>query len=379
MDIDLPGTLLLSAFSSPSSHLHFRPPLPLNRHLQLQLQLQRRRRRRRTTVTHDTDVGHVQSTSASHPCHFHFPSLLDGPRPAELRSRPRFARDRSQTVVAVARSLCRLCVVFRLCRMAAAPSGPHRNNDNDNDNDSDQRDLLAHAYLNDPNFDVDAELCRRSSGSQRRRAAQSTALNTPPSIRRRPTVFPLPSLSSLSTLSPTPSSSSPRVGFPLIPHNLPTPLSFSRQPHLHSVQDFAPTPQPAPSIPSVSLPLSSSFISDPNPAFNGPSLHPNPNHRHSTAADDEYYDIESIAPSTSPHRFSTEIYSYYKKHGSNDDYAMEMDTRSQIDFEEYVFLFPSTTAPIPNDHLSRSSILPHLSGRVLARPISLTPISCIVT
>jgi hypothetical protein len=244
--------------------------------------------------------------------------------------------------------------------MAAAPTSPH--------SDSDQHDLLAHAFLNDPNFDVDAELRRRSSGSQRRRAVQSTALNTHLSIRRRPSVGPGPG----STLSPPPSSSSPRSGFPLIPLHLPTPTSLSRQPsyehepQLHPVQNFAANPQPAPSIPSVSLPLSS-FISHPNPLFNGPN--PNPNHGHTTAVEDEYCDMESIAPSTSPHHFSTHTYRYDKKHASNDDYAMEMD------IEEYAFFSPSTS----KRSSTRWSILPHLSHRVLARPISLTPISHVVT
>lgn len=204
--------------------------------------------------------------------------------------------------------------------MAAAPTSPHT--------DSVQHDLLAHAYLNDPNFDVDAELRRRSSGSHRRRAAQSTALDTRPSIRRRPSVVPSPPPS---PLQPAPSESPPRSGFPLIPQCLPTTPSLSRQPsyepQLHPVQNFAANSQPAPWNPSVSLSMSP-FIS---------------NHSHSTAVEDEYYDMDSVAPSTSPRHLSTETHQYDKKQGSNDDYAMEMDTRSEMDFEEYVFLFSTTT------------------------------------
>ena len=206
--------------------------------------------------------------------------------------------------------------------MAAAPTSPHT--------DSDQCDSLAHAHLNDPNFDVDAELRRRSSGSHRQRAAQSSALNTRPSIRLRPSVVPSPP-HSLSPLHPPPSSSSPRSGFPLIPDYLPTPPSLSRQPsyesHLHPVQNIAANSQPAPWNPSASLPMSP-FIS---------------NHSHSTAVEDEYCDMDSIAPSTSPRHFSTETFQYDKKQGRNNDYDMEIDIRSEMDFEECVFSFPSTT------------------------------------
>jgi len=241
--------------------------------------------------------------------------------------------------------------------MATASTIPH--SDNDNDNDSDQRDSLAHAYLNDPNFDVDAELARRSSGSQRRRAAHSTALNAHPPIRQRPTVV----LSPLSTLSSPPSASSPRLGFPLIPQYLPTPPSLSRQPsyehgpQLHSLQNFAANPQPVPSIPSVSLPMSS-LISHPDPAFN----RPNPNHGHATTVEDEYCDLVSIAPSTSPHHFSNHTYRYHKKHTSNDDYPM--DIPSQMDFEEYVFISQDLFQTIIYTTSSRWSILLHLSRRV---------------
>src|SRR5258706_5553290 len=213
--------------------------------------------------------------------------------------------------------------------MAAAPTSPHT--------DSDQHDSLAHAYLNDQNFDVDAELRRRSSRSHRRRAAQSTALNTRPSIRRRPSVVPSPPPSPPHL---PPSESPPRSGFPLIPQYLPTPPSLSRQPsyepQLHPVQNFAANSQPALWNPSVSLTVSP-FIS---------------NHSQSTAVEDEYYDMDYIAPSTSHRHFSTETCQYDKKQGSNDDYAMEMDIRSEMDFEEYVFLFPRLPNQTPlNNHL----------------------------
>jgi len=249
--------------------------------------------------------------------------------------------------------------------MAAPPSTtPHSDDD---------RDSLAHAHLNDPNFDLDAELRRRSNSSNRRRAAQLTALKTAPSIRRRPAVVPPPS-------------SPPRSGFPLIPHYLPTspPLSSqpSNEPQLHPSHDFAPNPQLelAAWTPSVSLPMSSS-ISDPNPALSSPIS----NHGHSTATavEDEYYDMVSIAPSTSPHRFSMNTYPYDKKRGSNDDdYDMEMDFRSEMDFEEYAFSFPSTTTPhskrppTPLDHVGLS--FPTYPVRFCPAG-TLTPISRLVT
>ena len=233
--------------------------------------------------------------------------------------------------------------------MAAAPTSLHT--------DSVQRDSLAHAYLNDPNFDVDAEFRRRSGGSHRRRAAQSTALDARPSIRRRPSAVPS---RPPSPLHPPPSESPPRSGFPLIPQSLPTPPSLSRQPSYEQQLHPATNSQPAPWNPSVS-PSMYPFIS---------------NHSHSTAVEDEYYDMDSIAPSTSPRHFSTKTYQYDKKQGSNDNCAMEMDTRSEIDFEEYVFLFSSTTNQTPlNNHLVLSAYPSPLSACVLARSISLTPIS----
>jgi hypothetical protein len=216
---------------------------------------------------------------------------------------------------------------------ASAPSSPH----------SDPRNSLAHAHLNDPNFDVDAQLRRTSSGSQRRRAAQLTALNTAaPSIRRRPIAIPSP------TLSPPPSLSSPRSGFPLIPQHLPISPSLSRQPSyepqiqpLHN--NFAANPQPDAWAPSVSVPISS-FISDPKPAFNSPIS----NRGHPTTIEDEYYDMESVAPSTSPPRFSTDTYPCEKRRESDDDLVdMEMDIRSEMDFEEYVFSSPFPRPPHP--------------------------------
>jgi len=213
--------------------------------------------------------------------------------------------------------------------MAAPPTSP-QNHD---------RDSLAQTYLNDPNFDVDAELKRRSSESHRR-AAHSTALNSGPSIRRRPNAGHPPPLS-----SPTPASPS-RSGFPLIPQYLPSPPPLSRQPSYHlpppdqPLYNFAAHPNPATWFPpaSVSTP---SFISDSKPALNSPNSY----HRHSTGVEDEYFDMDSIAQSTSSQRFSRDTYGYDKKRGSNDDDDLEMDTRSEIDFEEYVLSFPSTTRP----------------------------------
>ena len=244
--------------------------------------------------------------------------------------------------------------------MAAPATGPH---DHDHDRDS-----LAQVYLNDPNFDVDAELKRRSSESHRR--PQPPALNTGPTIRRRPNAAP-PPLSTPTSPSPT------RSGFPLIPQYLPNPPPLSRQPSYnlsvpdrqpHPLHNFTANPQEATRAPLISVSMSS-FNSDSKPVFNSP----NSNHGHSTTVEDEYYDMESIAPSTSSRRFSRDTYGYDKKTGSNGDHGdMEMDIRSEMDFEEYVFSFSSTTILYSKrsntpDHVGVS--FPQSNPAVLGRPI----------
>jgi hypothetical protein len=52
-------------------------------------------------------------------------------------------------------------------------------------------------------------------------------------------------------------------------------------------------------------------------------------------ADVDDYDLESVAPSTSSHRISRDSYGYEKKkdvRGYDDD--IEMDSRSEVEFEE---------------------------------------------
>ena len=232
--------------------------------------------------------------------------------------------------------------------MAAPATSPH-NHDHD-------RDSLAQVYLNDPNFDVDAEFKRRSNDSHKR-PPQPVIFNTSSSIRRRPNPGPPP------PSTPT-SSSPPRSGFPLIPHSLPNPPPLSTQPpynlpahdrHPHPLHNFTANPEAATWSTPVSISISS-FISDSKLALNGPNSY----HGHSTDIEDEYYDMESITPSTSSRPFSRNTYGYDNKKGSNRDHDdMEMDIRSELDFEEYVFSFSSTIIFYPKrsntpDHLAIS-------------------------
>jgi hypothetical protein len=230
-------------------------------------------------------------------------------------------------------------VVRSLCTMAAAPTRP----------ENDERDSLAHAHLNDPNFDVDAELRRRANDAHLQ-PPQSTAPSSRPSVRR--TLHPGPP-----HLSPPASSSHQRPGFPLIPQCPPSPSPLPTQPPSHvSPHDPHPCPldnptpssQPAPWSPPLSVPVPS-FFSDPKPAFNRPGSA----HSHTTSLEDEC-DMESIAPSTSSRRCSGDTYRYDKKSGGSDDaVATQLDSRSEVDFEEYVSSFPSFSKP----YSKRSSTL----------------------
>ena len=173
--------------------------------------------------------------------------------------------------------------------------------------------VVAREHLNDPNYDVEDSLERRSKERNRN---NSGIPQTHPSasIRRRANAGPLPPL----TTATTAGQRAPTGTFPLISaiqnvHQFPP-----QQPYVSSTNIFtshlSPTPTPSGSrhidVPQINIHTVKSI-------------------------DTDEYDLESIAQTSSSMPASRDSYGYEKKGTVHDyDNDVEMETRSDIEFEE---------------------------------------------
>jgi hypothetical protein len=179
--------------------------------------------------------------------------------------------------------------------------------------------VVARDHLNDPNYDVEDSL-HRSSKERNRNNSPVPPTHPSASIRRRANAGPpLPLSPSLSTTTtagePEPV---PTGTFPLISaiHNLhqfpPQQPYVHSNNNIHSPYGHHPTPGSSQGVPRINIQKSAKSL------------------------DTDEYDLESIAQSSSSRRLSRDSYGYEKKGVVHDSDDMEMETRSDIDFEEYV-------------------------------------------
>lgn len=183
---------------------------------------------------------------------------------------------------------------------------------------------LAHQHLNDPNYSVE-DVLKRSSSERLRNASPALPNHPSASIRRRANAAPPAPLSPpLASTTSMPQSAAPGT-FPLISsihqfHQFPPQQSYLPQPHSHSNPHLYPS-----SVPSGSK---GHLDSQENPSIPRIQIHSSKGH------DPDEYDLESIAQSSSSRRISRDSYGYEKKGVIRDFDDMEMDTRSDLDFEE---------------------------------------------
>jgi hypothetical protein len=197
--------------------------------------------------------------------------------------------------------------------------------------ETDEATVLAYHIkaLNDPNMDVDGLLERNSN----ERLRNSSPANHPSSsIRRRTNAAPPASLSPPPSATTSTPQSTPSGTFPLISsihqfHQFPPQQSYLLPPNADQNPQLFPSPAPGGSQAHSS--------SHSVPAI--PRIYINSSKGHDT----DEYDLESIAQSSSSRRISRDSYGYEKKGVMRDYDDMEMDTRSDLDFEELVIcLYP---------------------------------------
>jgi len=183
--------------------------------------------------------------------------------------------------------------------------------------------------LNDPNMDVDDLLQRNSS----ERLRNSSPANHPSSsIRRRTNAAPPASLSPPPSATTSSLQSTPPGTFPLIStihqfHQFPPQQSYLPPSNADQNPQLYPSPAPG----------GSQAHSSSHNISTVPRIHIDSSKGHDT----DEYDLESIAQSSSSRRISRDSYGYEKKAVMRDYDDMEMDTRSDLDFEELVIcLYP---------------------------------------
>jgi hypothetical protein len=195
--------------------------------------------------------------------------------------------------------------------------------------EKDEATVLAYHMraLNDPNMDVDGLLKRNSS----ERLRNSSPANHPSSsIRRRTNVAPPVSLSPPpSATTGTPQSTTPGT-FPLISsihqfHQFTPRQSYLLPPNVDQNPQLYPSPAPS--------------GSQAHPSSHNIQATPRIHIKSSKDHDPDEYDLESIAQSSSSRRISRDSYGYEKKGVIRDYDDMEVDTRSDLDFEELVICF----------------------------------------
>lgn len=192
---------------------------------------------------------------------------------------------------------------------------------------------VARDHLNDPNYDVD-DLVRRSSKERIRNNSSALSAHPSASIRRRANAGPPPPLSpSLQTATTTATAAAQPAKttggtFPLISaiqnaHQFPP-----QQPYVHSTTDMY-NPNHSPYGPPTPTPSGSQARSS---SVDIPKI----NIQTVKSIDTDEYDLESIAQTSSSRRVSRDSYGFEKKGPVHDYDDMEMETRSDLEFEEYV-------------------------------------------
>ncbi|PVG00827.1 putative isp4-oligopeptide transporter [Serendipita vermifera] len=204
-----------------------------------------------------------------------------------------------------------------------------------------ERTALAQEHLNDPNYDVEDSLKR--SSSERLRNASSAVSNHPgSSIRRRANAGPAPPLSpSLSTSAAAEQPTTPGT-FPLISavHQL---HQFPPQ------QSYLPTTKPVNNRHLHPPPIASGSQGH-STSFDNPII-PRVNIQSPKSDEPDEYDLESIAGTSTSRRISRDSYGYEKKGGARDYDDMEMDTRSDLEFEDDIeddSPYPEVRAAVAN-------------------------------
>lgn len=202
------------------------------------------------------------------------------------------------------------------------------------------RSALARDHLNDPNYDVEDAL-RRSSSERTSSASPVPSTHPSASIRRRANAAPPAPLSPPVLPAVSGQLSSPGM-FPLI----------SSKQQLHQFppqQSYQPTAIPPNNRQSYSSPIPSS--SQARTSSHDIPVIPRINVQQDQDYDQEEYDLESIAPSSSSRRISRDSYGYEKKGNMRSYDEAETDTRSELEFEDDIeddSPYPEVRAAVAN-------------------------------
>ncbi|KAG8831066.1 hypothetical protein FRC18_007173 [Serendipita sp. 400] len=207
------------------------------------------------------------------------------------------------------------------------------------------RSALTRDHLNDPNYDVE-DVLRRSSSERTSSASPSPSVHPSSTIRRRANAGPPPPLSP-PIHQTTGHSSGLQQGstgtFPLISSIHQVPHQFPPQ------QSYLPTSN----VPNTRQSYSSHIASGSkaHASLHNVSAVPRINIQGVEDADQEEYDLESIAQTSSSRRASRDSYGYEKKGTVRGYEDTEEDTRSEMEFEDDIeddSPYPEVRAAVAN-------------------------------